>query len=78
MASLQYNFFPTDFFYPRPQYVKVDTTTTPKTTTLPLQIQKVEVIITDDLKNKRHPTSLVLHNKKHGSKINTPINKSTA
>lgn len=80
MAGLQYNFFPTDFFYPRPQTVKVDTaaTTTQKSAALPLQIQEREVMITDDLKPKHHPASLVLHNNKHGHKIGTPMNKRTA
>ncbi|KAG6769137.1 hypothetical protein POTOM_024753 [Populus tomentosa] len=71
MAGLQYNFFPTDFFYPRPQTVKVDTAAaaTQKSAALPLQIQEREVMITGDLKPKHHPASLVLHNNKHGSKI---------
>ncbi|OAY43264.1 uncharacterized protein LOC110621673 [Manihot esculenta] len=53
MAGLQqYYFFPTDFFYPRPQSVRVDTA---QKSALPLQIQKRD--ISDDLK---HPTSLSL------------------
>jgi hypothetical protein len=60
--------------------VKVDTaaTTTQKSAALPLQIQEREVMITDDLKPKHHPASLVLHNNKHGHKIGTPMNKRTA
>uniref|UniRef100_A0A6N2NIT1 Uncharacterized protein n=1 Tax=Salix viminalis TaxID=40686 RepID=A0A6N2NIT1_SALVM len=87
MAGLQYNFFPTDFFYP-PRPVKVDTnpsttttttttTTTQKTIALPLQIQKREATITDDLNRKHHPASLVLRHSKHGNKCNTPMNKSS-
>ncbi|KAJ6300581.1 hypothetical protein OIU76_021385 [Salix suchowensis] len=81
MAGLQYNFFPTDFFYP-PRPVKVDTitsttTTTQKTIALPLQIQKREATIADDLNRKHHPASLVLRHSKHGNKPNTPMNKSS-
>ncbi|KAJ6316781.1 hypothetical protein OIU78_019957 [Salix suchowensis] len=79
MAGLQYNFFPTDFFYP-PRPVKVDTitstttttTTTQKTIALPLQIQKREATITDDLNRKHHPASLVLRHSKHGNKSQYP------
>ncbi|KAF9664636.1 hypothetical protein SADUNF_Sadunf16G0038900 [Salix dunnii] len=62
MAGLQYNFFPTDFFYP------------PR----PVKIQKREAMITDDLNRENHPTSLVLRHSKHGNKSHTPMNKSSA
>ncbi|KAG6744741.1 hypothetical protein POTOM_051379 [Populus tomentosa] len=80
MAGLQYNFFPTDFFYPpRPQSVKVDASTTAqKSIALPLEFQKREAMITDDLNQKQyHPTSLVLRHNKHGNKSNTPMNRSS-
>lgn len=80
MAGLQYNFFPTDFFYPpRPQSVKVDASTTAqKSIALPLEVQKREAMITDDLNQKQyHPTSLVLRHNKHGNKSNTPMNRSS-
>ncbi|KAF9679581.1 hypothetical protein SADUNF_Sadunf06G0029700 [Salix dunnii] len=77
MAGLQYNFFPTDFYYPRPQAVKVDTAiTTQKSSALPLQIQKRDVTITDD--DKHHPTGLVIQNNKRGNEIGTPMNRRTA
>lgn len=77
MAGLQYKFFPTDFFYPpRPQSVKVDTgTTAQKSIALPLEVQKREVMITDALNQKHHPTSLVLRHNKHGNKSTTPMNR---
>ncbi|KAG2683562.1 hypothetical protein I3760_10G036200 [Carya illinoinensis] len=37
MAGLQYNFFPTDFFYPRPQSAPLDAT---RKAVLPIQEQK--------------------------------------
>ncbi|GMY19091.1 hypothetical protein FCV25MIE_14330 [Fagus crenata] len=42
MAGLQYNFFPTDFFYPRPQPVALDATH--GQASLPLQIHKRNVV----------------------------------
>ena len=42
MAGLQYNFFPTDFFYPRPQPVALDATRSQAS--LPLQIHKRNVV----------------------------------
>ena len=41
MAGLQYNFFPTDFFYPRPQVAALDATRSQAA--LPLQIHKRNV-----------------------------------
>ncbi|KAG5242591.1 hypothetical protein OIU76_010492 [Salix suchowensis] len=78
MAGLQYNFFPTDFYYPRPQAVKVDTAIpTQKSSALPLQIQKREVAITDDDK-LHHPTGLVIQNNRRGNQIGSPMNRRTA
>ncbi|KAM3738840.1 hypothetical protein ACB098_09G161600 [Castanea mollissima] len=45
MAGLQYNFFPTDFFYPRPKSVAIDTTT-PKAV-LPLQQDPIREVTND-------------------------------
>ncbi|KAJ9181038.1 hypothetical protein P3X46_009213 [Hevea brasiliensis] len=73
MAGLQqYYFFPTDYFYPRPQSVRVDTA---QKSALPLQIQKRD--ISDDLK---HPTSLslVLYTNKHANKASAAIDKSNS
>ncbi|XWS65374.1 hypothetical protein CRYUN_Cryun05aG0107200 [Craigia yunnanensis] len=55
MAGLQYNFFPTDFFYPRPsQPTPVGST---PSAALTIQTQKTEVA--DD--DSRQPGSLVHH-----------------
>ncbi|OAY43263.1 hypothetical protein MANES_08G055300v8 [Manihot esculenta] len=71
MAGLQqYYFFPTDFFYPRPQSVRVDTA---QKSGLPLQIQKRDT--SDD---RQHSTSLslVLSTNNHTNKASAAINKS--
>ncbi|KDP26213.1 hypothetical protein JCGZ_22459 [Jatropha curcas] len=58
MAGLQqYYFFPTDFYYPRPQSVHVDTA---QKAALPLQIQKQDISSDDDVKNPA-TSSLVLY-----------------
>ncbi|OAY40278.1 hypothetical protein MANES_09G009700v8 [Manihot esculenta] len=70
MAGLQqYYFFPTDFFYPRPQSsVHADTA---QKSAVSLQIQKPD--ISKDLKN---PTSLslVLYTNNHPHKASAAIN----
>uniref|UniRef100_A0A2P2QSN7 Uncharacterized protein n=1 Tax=Rhizophora mucronata TaxID=61149 RepID=A0A2P2QSN7_RHIMU len=66
MAGLQYNFFPTDFLYPRPQSSGVDAT---QKANLPLQVQKIDAA--DD--RKPYPTSLVVH-----KNVNKAGNKATA
>ncbi|KAJ8770517.1 hypothetical protein K2173_018008 [Erythroxylum novogranatense] len=58
MAGLQYNFFPTDFLYPRPQSSRPDTSQ--KATGLSLPVQKRDAV--DD--RKQFPASLVLHKNK--------------
>ncbi|KAJ6332116.1 hypothetical protein OIU76_010492 [Salix suchowensis] len=67
-----------NFYYPRPQAVKVDTAIpTQKSSALPLQIQKREVAITDDDK-LHHPTGLVIQNNRRGNQIGSPMNRRTA
>ncbi|CAN0890539.1 hypothetical protein LINGRAHAP2_LOCUS16496 [Linum grandiflorum] len=59
MAGLQYNFFPTDFFYPRPASVAGAAESAGHKSSLPpLQIPKWPDA--DNHRDVNHPTSLVL------------------
>ncbi|KDP26212.1 hypothetical protein JCGZ_22458 [Jatropha curcas] len=72
MAGLQqYYFFPTDFFYPRPQSVSVDAA---QKAGLPLQIQKRDV--SDDVKRPTNLSLVLYNNNKH--KAIAAVNKSEA
>ncbi|CAL1352347.1 unnamed protein product [Linum trigynum] len=63
MAGLQYNFFPTDFFYPRPKSVTV-ATDAGQTSSLPLTRP-------DGAAAGDHPASLIVHT--NGNKSTTAI-----
>ncbi|CAN1186179.1 hypothetical protein LINPERPRIM_LOCUS35911 [Linum perenne] len=57
MAGLQYNFFPTDFFYPRPKSVAGTADAAALKSSLPLPIKNRS----DDEADSQHPTRLILH-----------------
>ncbi|XVF56237.1 hypothetical protein PTKIN_Ptkin06aG0102600 [Pterospermum kingtungense] len=57
MAGLQYNFFPTDFFYPRPAKSTPLVDATPSSAALTTQTQKREAV--DD--DSRQPGTVVYH-----------------
>ncbi|XWS59057.1 hypothetical protein CRYUN_Cryun08bG0089300 [Craigia yunnanensis] len=60
MASLQYNFFPTDFFYRRPAQSTPVVDSTPSAA-LTTQTQKRDEVVDDDI---RQPVSVVYHGNK--------------
>ncbi|XVE95848.1 hypothetical protein REPUB_Repub02eG0169400 [Reevesia pubescens] len=72
MAGLQYNFFPTDFFYPRPAQSSTPVGFTPSAA-LSMQTQKRD----DDDDSRQQPGSLIHHGnnktsvsmKKRGEKL---------
>ncbi|KAM6568194.1 hypothetical protein CsatB_016179 [Cannabis sativa] len=78
MAGLQYNFFPTDFFYPRP--ASTSTATAEPLPTSVVQIRRPDVITTDDINipstaDGRHHLSLQQLKRINKSSIIIPINR---
>ncbi|KAJ7976693.1 hypothetical protein O6P43_006442 [Quillaja saponaria] len=70
MAGLQYNFFPTDFFYPRPKTSSLDAAA--QKSIVPLQTQKKEITENHEQQHQQSgslvkvPQSLVCNQKQIG------------
>ncbi|CAN0907913.1 hypothetical protein LINGRAHAP2_LOCUS25053 [Linum grandiflorum] len=72
MAGLQYNLFPTDFFYPRPISVAGQNSTT----SLPmLQVQKRSTDGVADHHDVKHPSSSLVLRNNNSATVSAVVNK---
>nr|KJB07926.1 hypothetical protein B456_001G053200 [Gossypium raimondii] len=67
MAGLQYNFFPTDFFYPRPPQPAPVLDSTPPST-VPIQ-KRVVVVDGDNDGKQRQPGTPVVHRRNNKTSV---------